>query len=369
MKVITNGTIYELRDDRIGISDKLPAQTYVIRCSPMTGFYMEKYSDIEVKESKIYGVHTEKVNKVLNAFDTFERNLGIILSGNKGIGKSLFAKLLSIEAIKKGLPLIVVDSFIPGIASYIEKIDQEVVILFDEFDKTFGNIRTSENEADPQAGLLSLFDGVSSGKKMFIITCNELRNLNDYLINRPGRFHYHFRFDYPNELEIKEYLMDKIEPPYYSGIDKVIAFSKRVPLNYDCLRAISFELNRGESFESVIKDLNIINMNAERYNLILHFEGGTVMTAKKIHLDLFGNDDDIRVYLYDSDDNNIVDVEFYPADCSYDMVTGNNIVQADKLKLLYQEDCKEELVKKTKALKPKYLMIQRCQEKSLHYLV
>ena len=36
---------------------------------------------IEINEDKIYGVHMEKVNKVLNAFPNFNKNLGVILSG------------------------------------------------------------------------------------------------------------------------------------------------------------------------------------------------------------------------------------------------------------------------------------------------
>ena len=74
MKVITNGTVYEIRDDSIEIKDTFPAQTYIIRFNKMTGFYMEKYSDIKVREEKVYGIHTEKVKKVLKSFDMFERN-------------------------------------------------------------------------------------------------------------------------------------------------------------------------------------------------------------------------------------------------------------------------------------------------------
>ena len=78
------------------------------------------------------------------------------------------------------------------------------------------------------------------GKKLFLITCNEIRKLNDYLINRPGRFHYHFRFDYPSYEEIRENLQDKLEEKYYGEIEGVVAFSRKVNFNYDCLRAIIF---------------------------------------------------------------------------------------------------------------------------------
>ena len=60
---------------------------------------------------------------------------------------------------------------------------------------------------------------------MYIVTCNELRGLNDYIVNRPGRFHYHFRFEYPTAEAIREYLVDKIEKQFYGEIEKVIEFA------------------------------------------------------------------------------------------------------------------------------------------------
>lgn len=368
MKAISYGKTYEIHDDSLKTYDKLPVKTYMVRFSKMTGFYLEEYADLEIKETKIYGVHNAKVKKVLKSFDRFERSLGVILSGRKGIGKSLFAKLLCTKAIEKGLPVIIVDSFIPGIASYIEKIEQEVVVLFDEFDKTFGNIRTSENEADPQAGLLSLFDGVAQGKKLYVITCNELRSLNDYLVNRPGRFHYHFRFDYPSPEEIKEYLRDKLDSEYYKEINKVILFSRKVSLNFDCLRAIAYELNTGEIFEEAIKDLNIINMNTERYNVILYFKNGPSMDARNVHLDLFGDETE-SVDVDDAEGRSIIEVNFKPVDCTYDFTKGAQIVSADKLNLIYTDYYEDEIVEKAKTLEADYLEIKRCFEKDIHYAV
>lgn len=369
MKAINIGKRFEIYDDSLQSFDRLPAQTYIVRFNKMSGFYLEEYSEIEISEDKIYGVHQEKVEKVLKSFEKINRSLGVILSGDKGIGKSLFAKLLSSKAIERGLPLIVVDKFIPGIASYIEQIEQEVVVLFDEFDKTFGEIETSENEANPQASLLSLFDGISQGKKLFVVTCNELRKLNSYLVNRPGRFHYHFRFEYPTPQEIKEYLADKLEEQYYGEIDKVIAFSRKVNINYDCLRAITFELNNsGEAFEKVIQDLNIINMNALSYELTLYFEDGTVMNNKHCFLDLFSQELDC-VCLYDLEGRASVAVKFTPANCVFDDRSRANVIMAENLRLEYNDDEDKEQVEKVKALVPKALFITKCLEKNIHYAI
>ena len=173
MTTIKIGNRYEIYNELLETFDTLPVKVYNVRFAKMTGFYLESHADLQISE-KIYGVHNSKIAKVLNSFKSFNRNLGVILSGQKGIGKSLFAKQLSIKAIDSGLPVIIVDRFIPGIASYLESIEQEVLVLFDEFDKTFGNVETGENEANPQDGLLSLFDGIAQGKKLFVITCNDI---------------------------------------------------------------------------------------------------------------------------------------------------------------------------------------------------
>jgi len=365
MKAINTGNRYEIYDDTLKTFDRLPANTYIVRFSKNSGFYLELYGNFEINE-KMYGVHKSKVDKVAKAFDLFERNLGVILSGDKGIGKSLCAKMLAVEMVRRGVPVIVVDRFIPGINSYLESIEQEVMVLFDEFDKTFGDIKTAENETEAQAGMLGLFDGLSNGKKLFVITCNNLRNLSDYLINRPGRFHYHFRFDYPNAEEVTEYLEDKVLQQYKSEINKVVMFSNKINLNYDCLRAIAFELNTGIGFEDAIQDLNILNLNTQKYKLYLYFDDGTIAETKE-NMDLF----DGRQYNVEFDvDGKFLYVAFNSEDCVFDYKNGNCIIDSENLHLDYDEKYNSaEEVKELKALKVKRLVIRKVAEKSLHYIL
>lgn len=291
MKLVSSSAqkVFRIYEDDLTVLNELPPSVYIVRFSPMQGFFLEKYNGMEVAEEKIYGVHLKKIDKVLNTFNNFERNLGIILSGDKGIGKSLFARVLCQTAIKSGFPVVVIDSYVPGISSFIEEIEQQVVLMFDEFDKTFSDRDdgNGKNHQSPQASMLSLLDGVSSGKKMFVVTCNRFTSLDEYLINRPGRFHYHFRFKYPTSNEIREYLQDKVDPKYHGEIHKVVSFGSKVNLNYDCLRAIAYELQSGESFESAISDLNILKLNEDRYNLVLHFSDGSSTGINNHNIDMF----------------------------------------------------------------------------------
>ena len=255
MKIIQSGDIYEIYDSGVRTYDKLPPKTYTVEYDERRGCFLAEHSDMEALE-KAYGTQAQKVEKVMKTFEIFPRSLGVLLVGDKGTGKTMFAKRLCIKATEQGIPVILVDEAFPQIVRFIEKIDQQCLVLFDEFDKTFNSHGTDDDEyeydgpRDDQSMLLSLFDGTSGGKKLFVITCNRLNLLNECLINRPGRFHYHFRFECPTQGEIEEYMKDNLATQYHKDIPEVVSFAKRACLNYDCLRAIAFELNK-ESDESV----------------------------------------------------------------------------------------------------------------------
>lgn len=366
MKIVNTGNMYDIYDDSLKVLDKLEPCVYSVYFHEKTGFHLSRYSDIEIKESKIYGVHEKKVDKVLAAFAAMNRNLGVILSGDKGIGKSLFAKLLMQKGNAAGIPVIIVDKYNEGIASFLEEIDQEVIVMFDEFDKTFGGVAAEEGKANAQTEMLTLFDGMSQGKKLFVVTCNELRRLSEYLVNRPGRFHYHFRFEYPTEEETKEYLQDKLEEAYHGEIGKVVTFSKKVNLNYDCLRAICTELNTGESFEEAIKDLNIVNTDKTPCYVTLYFDNGKELSAKDIEIDFFDPNDISGFWV--GNGKLTAYVKFYNRDIEYDPLRRCEIVQASKINIDLDFDyCSETEEAEWKEAKLLYMTLVKEMPKALHY--
>lgn len=265
------------------------------------------------------------------------------------------------------MPVIIVDTYIPGIANFIEEIEQEVLVMFDEFDKTFGNIKAADGMANPQTELLTLFDGLAQGKKLYVITCNNINTLSDYLVNRPGRFHYHFRFDYPTDSEITEYMRDKLHKEYYGEISKVIAFSKRVSLNYDCLRAIAFELNTGLQFQEAIKDMNILHINNTVYIATLYTKDGKKDTEEKT-LDLF--DKTSNHSLYFTIDGKWFYTKFSGVDVRYDFDRHIDFVDGKDVEIIPDEDyadlTKEEK-KKYENIKIDRIVFARKEEKVLHY--
>lgn len=282
MNVVNSGSVYQIYDEGMQTSKTLPSKVFDVQFSKLQGFFLVARADIKAEEDKIYGNYVQKINKVLSGYKAVDRNFGVILSGPKGVGKTLFTKLLSIAAREQNYPVIIVSNYIPGIAHFLSSIDQDVVVLFDEFEKTFAET----DDCTPQDEMLSLFDGLDSGHKLFIVTCNDMGKLSNYLLNRPGRFHYHFTLDVPNAEEIREYLEDKLAPPYQGAINDVINFSNIGKITYDCLRAIAFELNQGYSLEETLNDLNLIRDKSISFDITAEFMDGAVYRTYGASLDL-----------------------------------------------------------------------------------
>lgn len=316
MNVVHSGSTFQIYGDSLKTYNQLPAGTYEVGFSKFSGFFLTSHNDLCVNEAKIYGCTEKKVQKVLRSFSRVDRNFGVILSGKKGIGKSLFARILAVHANKIGIPLILVTEYVPGIANFLSSIEQEVIVLFDEFEKTFA----SDGKSTPQEELLPLFDGLDGGKKLFVVTCNEINKLNSYLLNRPGRFHYHFILSNPNPDEIREYLTDKLEEQYHPLIKKVVNFSANADLTYDILRAIAFELNNGYSFEETLADLNISKESIPRFDVIVEFADGTKSVCENEKIDLYS---DTREYLWfyirKGKTNRAMRLDFRPCDVTFDM--------------------------------------------------
>lgn len=291
MKIVKTGEITRIFPDDLKTFDEIPVGNYKVGFHPMMGFFLEDADSFNVNE-KPYGKHPDKIEKVIRLYNNIERSVGVILSGRKGMGKSMFARLLSANfAETHNMPTIIVTEAYPGIVDFIESIKQECVVMFDEFEKVFDN----SDKKEPQDKLLSLFDGLSQTKRLYVVTVNEIRRVNQYMINRPGRFHYHLQFNYPSAEEIEMYLKDKLSPEYHNQISLVQRFANRFDLNYDSLRAIAFELNLGYGFLETMEDLNISSSENEaaKYNVTIHHSNGVIANAE-VNLNLLSSQASIR---------------------------------------------------------------------------
>lgn len=285
MTVINVSNKFQIFPDDLKTFDKLPKGTYNVRFSKMEGFSLVERDDLTVDE-KMYGNHKEKAQKALKTFGLFERSMGIILSGDKGIGKTMFTRYLANQFVEeKELPVILVDQPYFGIADFLSSIKQEAMILFDEFEKVFDE---RNDNAESQDSLLSLFDGLSNVKHMYVITVNDLHKLSSFMQNRTGRFHYHFRFKYPKGQEVRDYIYDHVTDISEDIVEKIVDFSTKVKVTFDTLRSIAFEVENGNSFSETIEDLNISQGDASQYSILVKLKDGTIHKIRdKYEVDLF----------------------------------------------------------------------------------
>ena len=138
-------------------------------------YYGSKTDDFTLPE-KIYGNYSDEVDLWIRNFKNRSKNLGIRLDGLKGMGKTLMAKKFMIES---GLPVLVINQAFCGskFNQFINSINQEVILFFDEFDKVY---KSEEHQEE----LLTLYDGVYDSKKVFLMTSNSNKG-NQFFKNRP----------------------------------------------------------------------------------------------------------------------------------------------------------------------------------------
>ena len=314
--IISIGDTYRLYGSSVQTHDALPAGTYIVRFSKMEGYSLEKVADMQVGSEKVYGNRDHKIDKIIRNYTTTERSLGVMLSGDKGQGKSLFLRMLAEAANRElDMPIIRVTEDAPGLADFLDQLGECVV--FDEFEKVFIE---GEDGINRQNQFLSLFDGTGSARRIYCITINNLRSVSSYLVNRPGRFHYHLRFDYPDAAAVREYLVAEAPRAQEKAIDQAVSFSQKINLNYDHLRAIAHEIdhNPEEDFGSLIEDLNIKAIENSTYRVRLNLADGTVVNGST-NASLFAGEE-VLIHLSTRDRNYML--MFDPANLQEDPASG-----------------------------------------------
>lgn len=235
------------------LRDFIVPKIYTITSIPFQGYALKETDSNFTLPKKLYGDIEKKQEKFYDTFNKRAVSTGILLVGEKGSGKSLLAKKICNKAIENGMPVVYVnEDFGDGlqdVLTFIEELPQ-CVIFVDEFEKIF----TKEQ----QQSWLSLLDGVSNKKKLFIFTANEKWNISSYLENRPGRIYY--RVDY-NSLPldvVKEYSNENLLNK--NKVEEVLAvYGLFERFNFDMLQSLVEESNRysKESVLDLLKDLNL----------------------------------------------------------------------------------------------------------------
>lgn len=288
------GNTYKVsKKEALDIQEKLPAGNYVIKKNEMTGeMYLEQIDKFEIK-GKIYGDTIKRANRILFAFEDRPATTGVMLTGEKGSGKTLLAKMLSVKGYEKGYPTIVINAPWCGDAfnAFIQSIEQPVIVVFDEFEKVY-----DEHE---QEQMLTLLDGVYPTKKLFVLTCNDKWRVNQHMRNRPGRIFYSLEYKGLTAEFIREYCEDNLEDKEH--IEKIVGIAGTFDqFNFDMLKALVEEMNRfGETPQEAMEMLNTKPEygNESRYKIKLVMNGEEVTENNFEDKEWSGNPLNKRVHI------------------------------------------------------------------------
>ena len=288
------GNTYKVsKKEALDLKEKLPAGNYVIKKNEMTGeLYLEQIETFDI-QGKIYGDTIKRAERILYAFNDRPASTGVMLTGEKGSGKTLLAKMLSFKGYDQGIPTIVINQPWCGESfnAFIQSIEQPVIVVFDEYEKVY-------DEQDQEL-MLTLLDGVYPTKKLFVLTCKDKWRVNQHMRNRPGRIFYSLEYKGLEAEFIREYCEDNLKAKEH--IEKIIGIAGTFDqFNFDMLKALVEEMNRfNETPQEAMQMLNTKPEygNEQRYKIKVLINGEEMAETNFEDKEWHGNPLNKRVHV------------------------------------------------------------------------
>lgn len=234
----------------------LKTAIYKVEENGMTGeLYLSQVMDKFEFPYKIYGIEDKFINRVKLTYDNTVGNLGILLNGVKGTGKTVTSKQVC-NALE--LPVILVSHPFQGLPNFINEIQQNVVIFIDEYEKIY---------SERDHSVLTVMDGALDNgyRKVFLLTTNNLY-VNENLLERPGRIRYLKTYGNLSVEVITEIVDDKLIHPELRKVT-IDFIAQLQTITVDIVKAIIDEVNIHNEDPKEFKDVFNIKIMDSKYNV------------------------------------------------------------------------------------------------------
>jgi len=272
-KWVQIGSDYHVRE--VGNElESLPVAIYALERNPMTGqLYLTKMEDKFSLPSKIYGVERSFIDRVKKTYSNTDGNLGVLMSGVKGTGKSITAKQICNEL---GLPVVVIKERFTSTPDFINALQDNAVVFFDEYEKMYDGSDHS---------ILTVMDGVltTEYRKVFLLTTNSTY-VNENMLQRPGRIRYHKKFEDMNAAAIVEVVDDLLVKK--ERREEIISFISNLEMiTIDIVTSVVIEVNIHDESPSIFKDVFNVEVLDDAFDIFTIKDGKEKLLYSRVDMD------------------------------------------------------------------------------------
>lgn len=274
MNILNNNGRYFIFNG-IDLRSKFEAKNYTLEFDAKSGnVWLEDGKEI-VLPAKVYDDSAKMRNMIKISYGSNSKNLGVLLHGNKGQGKSLTLSLICSEMSKEySLPVIEINKKIPSsvdFISFLKSIDQDYILLIDEFEKLFDPETEGGDDYHDQVSFLAFMNGVysSSNKVLFLLASN--RPANEYMQNRPSRIKFSLEYNELSDVLFNMIVDDKlINKAFKEDLEANVSLAN---LNIDTLISIIEDINMFNEPFSEFKQFYNYKASSLSYEVSMTIEG------------------------------------------------------------------------------------------------
>jgi len=257
------GIVFKNVDDGVRL-DHVPPYVYTLGLigNPMDGHELLLKKDRKNFNvpPKLYGDNHDYLSMIYDDWRETEGAIGAMLYGKKGCGKTVLSEMIGNKILQNDVPVFLINTKIPAhmIKMTLAACPNGAMVLFDEFEKIY--------EEDDQKELLILFSDSDLKKVLFVMTVNDAGEINDFLINRPGRVKFWIHYEGIDDRVVSE-LMEEMKVPKVlrSGI-REWARDLGEEVSFDIMKFVCKEALKCTSYAQLVKRIRVLNVPAMRHH-------------------------------------------------------------------------------------------------------